>query len=495
VTSNPISGLIPRGSLGLKLLLVCVLVLAMGIPLLVVGGLVGEREARAAEVTSEIGYRAGGPQIVGGPMLLVPYQRVVETTDSQGRVHRQTLHGSYVVFAETGSAEAQLDVEERRRGIYRAAVYSAETEFDASFRPAAALEDVDASYRFDWDEARVLMFVSDSRAVRNAAQVRFADGTAATFEPVSNLQVSAPTPEPVADAYGRRRAPQAPLSGALAAFAAPARLTGPADFTVESRLELTGAQRFSIAAFAQDTSATIRGDRRDVSVQGFFQSTETLVGGRNARENADGGADEPSAAVGANEFAVTWRVPFVARGLDKAADLASFDIGAAAGRDMAVAFVSSDNIYQGVARAVRYGIMFIGIVFLATLIFEAVSGRKAHPAQYLLVGLAQCVFYLLLLSMTELMGFTTAFLVAAAATVALLAYYAGASFRSRQVGLRALAGLGLLYGAMYVLMTLEDYAMLAGSLVAFIVIAATMFATRGIDWYGRGGAAPASSAE
>jgi inner membrane protein len=137
--------------------------------------------------------------------------------------------------------------------------------------------------------------------------------------------------------------------------------------------------------------------------------------------------------------------------------------------------------------------MFIGIVFLATLIFEAVSGRKAHPAQYILVGLAQCVFYLLLLSMTEIIGFTIAFIIAAAATVGLLAFYAGASFKSQQVGLRALVGLGLLYAAMYVLMTLEDFALLAGSLVAFIVIAATMFATRGIDWYGR--AAPEARTE
>ena len=109
---------------------------------------------------------------------------------------------------------------------------------------------------------------------------------------------------------------------------------------------------------------------------------------------------------------------------------------------MAVSFVASDDIYHGVARAVRYGIMFIGIVFLATLIFEAVSGRKAHPAQYILVGLAQCVFYLLLLSLTEIIGFTPAFLIAAAATVALLAYYAGASFQSGAVGVRALIGLG-----------------------------------------------------
>ncbi|MGH6952265.1 MAG: cell envelope integrity protein CreD [Vitreimonas sp.] len=471
---NPISGLIPRGSLGLKLLLVCLLVLAMGVPLLVVGGLVAERENRARQVTAEIGGAAGGAQVVGGPMLLVPYQRTVEITDDQGRIQRRIDRGSFVIFAETGAGETSLEVTDRRVGIYRAAIYNSITDFDASFRPAEAMAGVDPSYRFDWRQARVVMFVSDSRAIRNAAELRFADGTTATLEPISDLSVAAPAPE-----YHRPgifSSPAAPLPTNLQAFAAPAPFeAAPADFEVETRLQLTGAERFSIAAFAQDTSATIRGDRRDVRAEGYFQSNEAL-------QTTDQG------------FVVSWRVPFVARGVEKAADLNSFNIGAAAGRDMAVTFVSSDNIYQGVGRAVRYGIMFIGIVFLATLIFEAASGRKAHPAQYILVGLAQCVFYLLLLSMTELIGFTVAFLIAAAATVAVLAYYAGASFKSRQVGLRALAGLGLLYGAMYVLMTLEDYAMLAGSLVAFIVIAATMFATRGIDWYGRA-TAPASSAE
>lgn len=467
MATNPISGLIPRGSLGLKLLLVCLLVLVMGIPLLIVGGLVGERQARANQVTAEIGSQAGGPQVVGGPMLLVPYQRTVDSTDDQNRTVRRVERGSYVVFAEQGTADTALTVTDRRVGIYRAAIYNAVTDFDASFTPEEAVSGVDRSYQLDWPKARVVMFVSDSRAIRDAAELRFADGTTQTFEPVSDLSLATPQPE----TYSRPgvfSTPSIPLPSNLVAFAAPAGLaTGPRDFTVETRLNLTGAQRFSVAAFAQDTTATIRGDRKDVRAEGFFQSNEAL-------ETTNEG------------FTVSWRVPFVARGVEKAADLNSFNLGLAAARDMAVSFVSSDDIYRGVSRAVFYGIMFIGIVFLATLIFEAVSGRKAHPAQYILVGLAQCVFYLLLLSITEIIGFNVAFLIAAAATVTLLAYYAGVSFQSSQVGLRAFFGLAVLYGAMYVLMTLEDYALFAGSALAFSVLAATMFATRKIDWYGRG---------
>jgi len=461
VATNPISSLIPRGSLGLKLLLVCLLVLAMSIPLVIVGGLVGERQTRANQVTSELGAAHGGPQVVGGPMLLVPYTRQVDVTNSEGRVEHRVERGNTVIFAKTGSANATLAVQERHRGIYRAAGYTATVNFDAAFDPADAISNMDAATRLDWNGARIVLFVRDSRAIRDAAQLRFANGTSATLEPMSDLR-------PVVTANGNDPARYAdPGMAALQAFAAPAPITQPTAFNVSTRLVVGGAQRFAVAAFAQDTTVNISGDRDDVSAEGYFQPNAPLHPANR-------------------RFEATWRIPYVARGIEKAADLANFDLGQAASRDMAVSFVSSDDIYRGVARAVSYGIMFIGIVFLATLIFEAVSGRKAHPAQYVLVGLAQCVFYLLLLSMTEIIGFTTAFMIAAAGTVGLLGYYAGVSFKSSAVGLRATAGLALLYAAMYVLMTLEDFALLAGSVVAFIVIAATMIATRRIDWYGRG---------
>ncbi len=469
-SNNPISALIPRGSLGLKLLLVCILVLAMGIPIMLVGAIVGEREQRAHSVTAEIGAAAGGSQVIGGPMLLVPYTREVQTQDNDGRVQRRTQRGDYIVYAQTGSANAALGVEDRRLGIYRAAIYKATVDFKAEFAPATAMEKVAEDYRFDWDDAKLLLFVSDSRAIQEAVDVRFGDGTSARLEPYSGIAASAAANAATAS-YPDGAGYVTPTG--LQVFAADAPLKGgPANFTAEARLVLSGAERFALAAFAQDTTASIRGDRSDTRAEGYFQPTEAL-------NPTDAG------------FVASWSVPFVRRDVTKAADLVGFDMGLVAQRDMAVRFVASDDIYTGVARAVRYGIMFIGIVFLATLIFEAVSGRKAHPAQYILVGLAQCVFYLLLLSMTEIFGFEPAFFAAATATVLLLAYYAGVSFKSAGVGVRALLGLAGLYGAMYVLMTLEDYALLAGSAVAFVVIAATMIATRGVDWYGRGSRAGA----
>ena len=140
--------------------------------------------------------------------------------------------------------------------------------------------------------------------------------------------------------------------------------------------------------------------------------------------------------------------------------------------------------------------MFIGLVFLAYFLFESMARRRVHPAQYVLIGLAQLIFYLLLLSIAERVGFDLAFLVSAGATVALISAYAGWVFESRRQGLIALAAFSTLYVLIYVLMRLEDFALLVGALTSFAAIAAVMYFTRGIDWYGvTSGDLPASSEE
>lgn len=464
MSDNPIAALIPRGSIGLKLLLVCMLVMIMAVPLGMVGLILAGRQDRAHQVIAEIGARAGGQQTLGGPVLVVPYDRTLSAPGANGVVQTQVQHSQYMILPVSGTASAALQAEDRRRGIYRAAVYQADTQFHAEFDPATAVPDMTPGDRLNWSAARIVVFARDARAVRDAVTMTLDGATRVNAAPALDLSV---LPVSTAGAHYTQS------DEAVQAFTVAAPFTdAPRAFRVDARLNVSGAQRFAIAAFAQNTVVSMRGNRRDVSATGYYQSVDPL---------------QPDA----HGFVASWRAPFAAVGA-RALDMQQFSLNSLGARDMAVSFVSSDDLYVGVARAIAYGILFIGLVFLATLIFEAVSGKKAHPAQYILVGLAQCVFYLLLLSMSEIIGFDGAFLLGAGATIGLLSYYAGVSARSAGVGAGALAGLTALFGAMYVLLTLEDFALLAGSLVAFIAIAATMIATRRIDWYGR--AAPTSAA-
>jgi inner membrane protein len=139
--------------------------------------------------------------------------------------------------------------------------------------------------------------------------------------------------------------------------------------------------------------------------------------------------------------------------------------------------------------------MFIGLVFLTYFLFEATSQIRAHPAQYVLVGLAQTVFYMLLLSISEVAGFNFGFLIAATATVLMLSLYAGSVFVSRWAAAKALAAFSAIYSLIYVLMRQEDYGLLVGSIASFLAIAGTMWMTRNLDWYGVGRTSSAPQAQ
>jgi len=139
--------------------------------------------------------------------------------------------------------------------------------------------------------------------------------------------------------------------------------------------------------------------------------------------------------------------------------------------------------YRSVDRSLKYVLLFLGLVFLTYFIFEATTGKRVHPAQYVLVGTAQIIFYLLLLSLAEKIGFDFAFLLAGGGTVALLSTNAKWIFNSRVQGIRALIVFSLLYVFIYLLLRLEDDALLIGAIASFFAVAATMYFTRGIDWY------------
>ena len=142
--------------------------------------------------------------------------------------------------------------------------------------------------------------------------------------------------------------------------------------------------------------------------------------------------------------------------------------------------------YRSTRRCLHYITLFLGLVFLTYFLFEILTGKSVHPAQYALVGVAQTIFFLLLLSLAEHLGFDLSFLIAGASTVALFALNTEWVFRSRKLALRSLAVFTTLYTYIYVLLRVEAYALLVGSITSFIAVAMAMYITRNVDWYGAG---------
>jgi len=150
--------------------------------------------------------------------------------------------------------------------------------------------------------------------------------------------------------------------------------------------------------------------------------------------------------------------------------------------------------YRSTRRSLHYITLFLGLVFLTYFLFEILTGKSVHPAQYVLVGIAQTIFYLLLLSLAEHLGFDLSFLIAGASTIALFAVNTEWVFGSRKLALRSLAVFTSLYAFIYVLLRIEAYALLVGSIASFAAVAAAMYITRNVDWYENGTAIPSFAA-
>jgi inner membrane protein len=366
--------------------------------------------------------------------------------------------GVFVVFPVTGEARVDSKSEVRQRSLFKVPVYVAELNFTARFdlRGVQALTPRGAT--LDWGRAEILVGATDPRGAQSDVTLSLG-GQPRAVAPAAvltgaTLAGDAAKIEP--DRY-------AGAGGSLRFFGASAAGFGPeTQFDASATLRFSGAQRFAVLPFAKTTQLKVKGDWPSPSFDGGFLPRQ--------RE------------LGPNGFTADWNVPFIARGVPAQGD--SDLIERLQPSALGVSFVESANPYQSVARSLKYALMFVGLVFLAYFLFETTQGKRVHPAQYVLIGLAQVVFYLLLLSIAERIGFDGGFAIAASATVGLISAYAGWVFESRRQGVIALICFSALYGLIYVLMRLEDWALLVGAFASFAAIAAAMFITRRLDWYG-----------
>ncbi len=430
-------------SMGFKLIVVCGLAIVMTVPALFVFALVNERRSRADEVTREVSRNVGGRQTFLGPTLAIPYDIPPQTKNDQ------TVHGTYFVFPAQATAALKTNTEERYRSLFRVPVFKADVKLDAAFDltgvPAAAPQGA----VLDWSRAEIVVGVTDARGALADALLTV-NGKTVTMVP-------ARTSERISAGNDQGHEVNLTLFGANAGeIAKPGN-----QFSVSSTLRFSGAQRIAVLAYGKTTRVTAQGDWASPSFDGGFLPAERTVSKTG--------------------FTAEWSVPFIARGVR--AEGPDNTITGLQATDLGISFVEMADPYQSVNRSLKYVPLFLGLVFLAYFVFEVTSGKRVHPAQYILVGFAQIIFYLLLLSLAERIGFDFGFLVAGAATVILLAANAGWIFVSRAHGLRAFVIFTLLYGLIYMLLRLEDNALLVGAVASFLAVAAAMYFTRFIDWY------------
>ncbi|MEO9823090.1 MAG: cell envelope integrity protein CreD [Paracoccaceae bacterium] len=446
-------------SAGMRFIIVGALALMMFIPLNLVSEIVQERSRYSDQTIADISREWGGAQLISGPLLVIPvteevtYKRKREAIDAvTGRSLRDDKNNLiYEHYEETVTEDRapvylyperfEMDVatqtQTRARGVFEVPVFTADVGLDFNFDTEIASDVLSEKQTLIWSEAELRVLLNSNRALRGEAILE--TGTQGfDLEPI-----------PASKGAG---------TGVFSRTSDPRKL---GDFSL--RLSMNGAQHFGVAAVGRTTKVTMNSDWPDPSFFGDFLP--------DARD------------VAADGFSATWTVPHLARSLPQVTR-ENPDGTARSQATMMVRYLTPNDFYQKAWRSARYGILFISLTFLTILLLDRGAKKPAHPVQYLMVGLAQSVFVLLMLAYAEQIGFGAAYLVAAGATIGLLTVFGATALKlGKKTGL--LAGvLVTVYAVLYLILRSADFALLAGATLAFVALALTMWLTRNEEWQG-----------
>jgi inner membrane protein len=429
----------PFPSTTLKLVGVSILALAMGVPLLFVAGLVGERQGRLAAAEAAIAEAQGRAQVLSPPLLA--WEEELRSGKPE-RVRRVT----HRLAARDAELRATLAVEERRRGIFRVPVYQVDASITGRFEPDARVRDrarmIPGTLRLEWP-------IEDLRGVREIGAVTLG---------------------------GRRMNPEAAASampggeGLVVALAEHDMLPERLDYTLP--FKVSGTRELWFRPLAQTTTVEVEAAWGAPSFAGAFLPVEREV-------MRDG-------------FTARWSVLGVNRRIPAAWSEFEQDAIPLDATRFGVVLHDPVTVYRLVERSLKYGLLFVGLTFGLSFVVEVLSGRRVHPVQYLLVGAALVVFYLVLLALAEHVGFGPAWLGSAVALVVIVGGYAASTLGDGRRGAMVGGWLAMLYGFLWVMVTSEDHALLIGAIGVLAMLAGTMWLTRRVDWYRVDSPSPAS---
>ena len=433
-----ISGL--RRSASIKAATIGFLVLILLIPVSMISGVVDDRSSVLHQARADIMRSWGGEQTLAGPVLVVPY--TTSYTNRRGELVAE--EATAYVLPSRLAINGDVASEVRARGIHEVPVYHTTLIFTGEFeRPDIST----VSSRIDeihWDRAHIDLAVSEARGISETPAIAI-NGTSTPFRPGGAI-LFGDMPPPVTASTGNP-------------FAA-----GADSATFEMTLRLNGTDTLRIMPL---------GDTTEVAMASPWPSP-SFVGGYlpKTHDVSDSG------------FTAEWQVASLGRAIPSLWTSGRNVVTDSWNSSLGVTLYMPVSIYQLMFRAVRYAVLFIALTFVAYFLFEIMAKLRLHPLQYLLVGFANAMFFLLLLSLAEHIGFGLAYLLSAVSSVALITGYSTSILGSINRGTVMAGALALLYAFLYMTLKAETYALLAGAIGLWVTLATIMYVTRRIDWYG-----------
>ena len=463
----------------IKLLLVGLVAFVLIVPLMMVYALVYDRQNQAQTAQASINEGWGGHQVISGPIIVVPFrttQTQNETVDGRSVSKVVEVEKLFYISPVSNAVTTRIDPQERRKSIYRSVLYTAAVKGAAKFALPADLERFGVTReRLMWDRAELRMGASDARGLTTGGKL-IAGGTALNVQPGKG-----------------------PAASGGQGFFAFLDWKGEGELAVDYEFGLRGARGISLVPRGGTTSWDVSSAWASPNFNGAFLPEKPQVSGKGFTAKyvvdklalgqppvgmADTGAPYVPDEVGA-------RAPMVSKADYAAAEAPSAGNVSAGGASEVVEgqslsvnvnLIEPVNLYSKVERSVKYGFLFIGFTFLAFLLFDIVGGARVAAAEYLLTGAGLVLFFVLLLAFSGVVGFSSAYLLASGAVIGLLSSYSAAVLKSWKRG-RFIAALLLgLYALLFVLLNLEAWSLVIGSVLLFAALAGVMYATRNVDW-------------
>jgi inner membrane protein len=419
-----------RYQMVIKAVLISFLTLFLMIPMVLIGNLITEREYTARDATVEVHQKWSGTQSIMGPVLTIPFYEITAGKDDKKEKTMNVIQ----VLPETLSINGEVRTQELKRGLYEIVVYNAPMELTGAFVLPDELSDLPEESWNDifFGDAMLYIGISDLRGISEQVKMQWGSQHV-VFEP------------------GIRQA-KILSSGVAAHVDLKAFLNdGIVEFSIA--LELKGSETIRFTPLGKTTVVNLQSNCTTPSFTGAFLPVN--------REVNDHG------------FTGEWKVmhlnrnyPQVITGSRWERDIENSEFG--------VDMLLPVQHYQKSMRTVKYAILIIMLTFVVSFFVEVIQKKRIHPFQYLLIGAALCLFYSLLISISEHTGFTVAYSIASAMTVTMITCYMTGVLKIRKTALTIGGMLALLYLCIFILIQLETYALLAGSVGLFVILAVIM---------------------
>lgn len=441
-------------SLLFKFLAIGLLMLLLLIPLAMIGNSIDERREYSEQVVRDIARSSAYSQTLVGPVLVVPYtkkERYWMLNNAKEKVlQERQVEDKLYFLPDSFRLNGAMTTESRQLGIYTARLYHADTLIDGHFSLPLnyGIQTNLADYTFH--APFVAMGISDIRGIKNSLRLTL-NQQAYDFEPGSQLKI-------LGDGV-HAKLPKGVFSG----VAAQAQ-TLPFSFT----LQLQGTEQFHVAPVGKESHVELHSDWSHPRFLGDFLPVERSI-------------DHTG-------FTARWQTSYFSTNFEEyfSTCIRTTQCDQYQQRQFGVSLLEPINLYVKSDRAIKYALLFIALTFASFFLFEVLKRLQVHPVQYGLVGLALAFFYLLLLALSEHIAFVAAYAISSFACVVLIGFYVSYVLQSVMRGAVFSMGLGFLYLLLYGLLSAEDYALLMGALLLFVVLGLFMLLTRKVDWYSLG---------